>query len=65
MKPAALVTSLFLLLIAAAHLLRLLLGVPIIIDEFTVPMWPSVLAVVGPTALTFWLYAEQRADATR
>lgn len=60
MKPAALVTTLFLALISVAHLLRVIFQVPVTAGPLVIPMWASVLACVGPGALAFWLWKEQR-----
>lgn len=60
MKPAALLSALFLALIAVAHLLRVALAVPITVGSLTIPMWLSVPAVIGPGALAIWLWKEQR-----
>lgn len=60
MKPAAFVTTLFLALVAVAHLLRVVFQVPITAGPWTIPMWASVLACLGPGALAFWLWKEQR-----
>ncbi len=63
MQPAALLSALFLCLVAVGHLLRLVLGVELVVDEVVVPMWPSVLAVLGPGALALWLWREQTSRA--
>lgn len=57
MKPAALITSIFLSLIAAAHVLRIALGTGVTVGDFAIPMWASGVAVAGagrarPTART-------------
>jgi hypothetical protein len=64
MKPAATVAIVFLLLVALVHLLRLLFGVAITVSDTTIPMWASVLAVMGPGALAVWLWREQSAPRT-
>lgn len=61
MKPAATLSCLFLALVALAHLGRLATGVPIVVGDVAVPMWPSVVAAIGPGALAAWLWREQRA----
>lgn len=60
MKPAALVATLFLSLVAVLHLLRLFFHVQVIAGSLEIPMWASALAVVGPAALAVWLWREQR-----
>jgi hypothetical protein len=59
MKPAALVAICFLSLVALGHALRVVFGVALTVGSFAVPMWASVLAVVGPGALAIWLWREQ------
>ena len=63
MPPAALLSVLFLCLVALGHLLRLVLGVEIVVDGVVLPMWPSVLVVLGPAALAVWLWREQQRPA--
>jgi hypothetical protein len=60
MKPAALLSSLFLALIAVAHLLRLAFATAVTVGDATIPVWLSVPAVLGPGALAIWLWREQR-----
>jgi len=59
MKPATVVTVLFLFVVALLHLLRLILGVTVTVNGTTVPMWASVVACVGPAALAVWLWVER------
>jgi hypothetical protein len=59
MRPSALVTVLFLALVALAHLARLVLHLEITVDEVTVPPWVSWLAVIGPGALAIWLWRDR------
>jgi len=63
MRPAVLVCIAFLVIVALSHLARVVLGVPIVVADFTVPMWPSALAFVGLSALAVWLWRDQRAAA--
>ena len=65
MKPAALLAVAVLVLIAVAHLLRLILGLGIVIDGIVIPMWPSLLATAGLGLLAWWLWREQRAVGGR
>lgn len=59
MKPAALVATVFLALVALAHLARLIFQVEIRIGDVALPMWPSALATLGPGGLALWLWREQ------
>ena len=56
----ALIATLFLSAVAVLHVLRLVFQVQVTAGSVTVPMWPSVLAVLGPGALAVWLWREQR-----
>jgi len=60
MKPAVIVTLIFLSLVTLLHLLRLVLGVAVTVGGTTVPMWASVLGCIGPGALAVWLRLSHR-----
>jgi hypothetical protein len=60
MKLAAVVAICFLSLIALGHAARLVLRVDVTVGSLAIPMWPSVLAAVGPAALAVWLWREQK-----
>ena len=60
MKPAALVAVLFLSVVALLHVLRLIFQVQITVGSTEIPMWASLLAVIGPGTLAVWLWKEQR-----
>jgi hypothetical protein len=47
MKPAVIVTIVFLSIVAFLHLLRLLFGVGVTVDGVVVPMWASIFACLG------------------
>jgi hypothetical protein len=61
MKPAVTITVVFLVLVAFLHLLRLIFGVAITVNDMAIPMWASVLAVIGLGALAGWVWREQLA----
>jgi len=63
MKPASLCATLFLLLVALAHLVRLTLNIPVLVGNHIVPNWASVFAVIGPAALAVWLWREQNPNS--
>ena len=52
-KAFSLVAGLIFLLVAVAHLLRLLLKWSVILDGWTVPMWVSAIALVVAGLLAF------------
>ncbi len=60
MKPAALLTVIFLSLISVAHLVRLVYRVEVVAGEVSIPMWPSVLACLATAGLAGWLWREQK-----
>jgi len=60
MKPAATIAALFLALVAVFHLLRIVFQVPVTAGSVEIPMWASVLGVIGPGALAAWLWREQK-----
>ena len=43
-------------LVALAHLLRILFGIPVIVDQYHVPMLFSWLGFALPAALAFWAF---------
>ncbi len=60
MRPASMVATAFLALIATAHLLRLLFDVPVIVGGRVVPMWMSGAAALLTGALAIALGRENR-----
>ncbi len=59
-KPASLVASIVLGLIALAQLLRVLFRVEVKAGGIDIPLWPSVFAVIVFGALGIWLWRERR-----
>jgi hypothetical protein len=62
MRPASLVTALFLCLITVGHLIRLVLRVAVTVDGIAVPLWASFVAAVFTGALAFFLWRESRTE---
>ena len=62
MKPAALITTLFLCLIAIGHLIRLVLRVPVTVDGIDIPIWASFLGAALTATLAVLLWRESRAE---
>lgn len=60
MKPAALLASLFLALIALAHLIRVVAGVEVLIGGLAIPPWMSLAAFLFCGALALALVRESR-----
>jgi hypothetical protein len=61
MKPATLVTTILLVLVALVHVLRLMLRVEVTVGAAVVPMWASALAIIVPAALAVGLWRENAA----
>ena len=59
MKPAALVATVLLSLVAILHILRLMFQVAVTFGTVVIPLWASVLAVLLLSALAAWLWKEQ------
>jgi len=60
MKPATTIAAILFLLIATAHLLRLIFHVPIIAGGITIPMWPSLVAFIIPALVAVMLWRENK-----
>jgi len=58
MKPATTIGVFLLALIAFGHLLRVLLGWGVIINDTIMPMWPSLLVIVVFGTLSVLIYLE-------
>lgn len=48
------VSGVFFALVALAHLIRVIEGMTVQVEEFLIPMWVSWIATVVPGALAFW-----------
>jgi hypothetical protein len=59
-KAFSLVAGLLFLLVAVAHLLRLLLRWSVILNGWTVPMWVSAIALVVAGFLAFEGFRRRR-----
>ncbi len=60
MKPFTQAASLIFAVVALAHLLRVFLGWPVIIDGYDVPPWMSVVACVAATIFAIMVRREAR-----
>jgi hypothetical protein len=56
MKPGALLSTIFLALVALAHLLRVALHVEVMVGANNIPMWMSIAATIitGGLAIMLW-----------
>ena len=60
MKPALLVTTIFLALIPIGHILRPVFHVEAVVGGFIVPMWMSMVAFLFSGSLAVMLAVENR-----
>lgn len=60
MKPATAVAAVLLLLIAVAHVLRLIYGWQVTVADRLVPMWASGVGLVIAATLAVLLWREAR-----
>jgi len=60
MKPFTSLVVAFLALIGLAHLLRLLLQWPVVVNGMVVPMWISAIALAVCATLAVMLWREHR-----
>jgi protein-S-isoprenylcysteine O-methyltransferase Ste14 len=61
MKPAALVATVILSVVSVAHLLRLVLRVPVTVGDAVVPSWVSLAGFLVAGGVAFALWRENRA----
>jgi hypothetical protein len=54
LKIFTLLASIIFAIVALAHLLRVFMGWPIVIDNWTVPMWPSWIALVVAGGISYF-----------
>lgn len=59
------ISGVFFSLVAVAHLLRIVYGLPIQVDEYSVPMLVSWIATIVPGGLAIWAFSLSRKGATR
>ena len=57
-KPFTKIASMFFVVLAVMHLLRLVLGITIIAGGFVLPIWLSLFGVLIPSALAILLWLE-------
>jgi hypothetical protein len=60
MKASTIITVIFLFLVSAAHLLRLVFQVQIVAATVAIPMWMSLAAFIFTAALAIWLWMDNR-----
>ena len=60
MKMGTKLAILLLVLVAIAHLLRLVYGIEVTVGAWSVPQWVSGLGVIGPAVIAALLWSESR-----
>lgn len=64
-KKYCVVSGVFFSLVALAHLLRIVYGLPIQVDAYVVPMFVSWFAVFVPAGLAFWAFRISRGSGAK
>jgi lipopolysaccharide export LptBFGC system permease protein LptF len=59
-RPASLMAAILLWVIALAHLLRLVFGLELTVEDAVIPLWISIPPVIILGALGVWLLVERR-----
>ena len=59
-KNYCIVSGVFFALVALAHLVRVVEGMTVQVEEYMVPMWVSWIATVVPAALALWAFRTAR-----
>jgi hypothetical protein len=60
MKPATLVATIFLFVVAILHLVRMFFHVELTVNGAVVPMWVSVLGFLFTAGLAIMMWREHR-----
>jgi hypothetical protein len=60
MKTGTLLAIILLTVVALTHLLRLIYGINVTIDDWVTPQWLSVLGVIGPGVIAWLLWRESK-----
>lgn len=60
MKTGTLLSIIVFVLVAIAHVLRLIYGAEVTVEGTSIPQWVSILGVIVPALLAFLLWREGR-----
>ena len=60
MSAGSLLAFIIFILVAFAHLLRLIYGTEIIVDGVVIPQWVSVPGLIVPALVAFLLWRERK-----
>ena len=58
MKVGTKLSIILFTIVALAHLLRLIFGINVTIDNWVAPQWVSVFGVIGPAVIAWLLWRE-------
>ena len=62
-KNYCIISGVFFALVALAHLIRIIEGMSVQVEDYSIPMWVSWIATVVPAALAIWAFrSARRAD---
>ena len=59
-KPFTMITALLLLVVAAGHAYRLMVGIPVIFGGYDIPFWVSWPGAIVPALLSVMVFVESR-----
>lgn len=62
-REYSLVSGILFCLVAIAHLLRVVYGLPIVVDDYAVPMAFSWVGFIVPAALAAWAFRLSRSGS--
>jgi hypothetical protein len=60
MKTGSMLAMLLFILVAIAHLLRLVNGIEVTVGGWILPQWVSVFGVIVPAVIAYLLWRESR-----
>jgi Na+/proline symporter len=60
MKPATSIACIIFILVALAHLLRLIFKVEVTIDGIVMPIWISIVGAIIPVLLAIMIWRENK-----
>jgi hypothetical protein len=60
MKPFSVIAAVILGLVALVQLLRLILGWPVVVNGFAIPLWASAVACLVAAGLAVMVWREAR-----
>jgi hypothetical protein len=59
-RPASFLATVFLALVALAHVLRIVFSVDTNVAGVELPLWVSVPAIIVPGGIALWLWKERQ-----